>query len=412
REERSEYEEARWIVRQIQTLVSEGEGSLNDYAIFYRTNAQSRVLEELLRTNSVPYKIVGGVRFYERMEIKDVLGYLKLTVNPSDDMAFKRVINTPTRGIGKTTVEKLEEFSMQEKLSLTEAAAKACDQRLFNAGTTSKIRKFLSLLDDLRELEKEHNMLDFYQLVLEKSLYLQSLKVEESIEAKARIENLEEFSNAMTQFMKERTEATLQNFLEEMALVSDIDSLDEEVNSVTLMTLHISKGLEYPIVFIVGLEENLFPSSRPSDEDEESSMEEERRLAYVGMTRAREKLFLTYARSRRVWGQEQFNPPSRFLKEIPQDLVQFTSAIEAPKFISRMTRPAPEDISQDFPDYDEFHDNESSDFRKGMKVRHPTFGVGSIFDTEGSGEQQKVSVLFSDQTIKKFVTKYARLERL
>lgn len=423
REERNEYEEARWVVKQIQNMIAEGEGSLNDYAIFYRTNAQSRVLEEQLRTNSVPYKIVGGVRFYERMEIKDILGYLKLSVNPTDDMAFKRIINTPTRGIGKTSVEKLEEYSMTHKLSLLDSARKACDERVFNAGTTAKIRNFTILMDDLIALSKEHSLLDFYQIVLENTGYLKSLQVEESVEAKARIENLEELSNAMTQFMKERTDATLQSFLEEMALVSDVDSLDEEQNSVTLMTMHISKGLEYPYVFIVGLEENLFPSGRSVEEDEESSLEEERRLAYVGMTRARQKLALTYARSRKVWGQEQFNAPSRFLKEIPNELVQFSTAMEQPKFVARQAAQYNSSYSDGYSgsskkynefdqsvDYDEFPDSDG--YSKGQKVRHPTFGVGSIFQTEGNGDQQKVSVLFADQTIKKFVAKYARLEKI
>lgn len=428
REEKSEYDEARWVVRQIQAMVTEGEGSLSDYAIFYRTNAQSRVLEEQLRSNGIPYKLVGGVRFYERMEIKDVLGYLKLSLNPADDIAFKRVVNVPTRGIGKTTIEKLEDFSVHQKISLMEAAGKAIEQRMFNAGTTGKLRNFLQLMSDLTVLSQEHNLLDFYQLVLEKAGYVAMLKSEESIEASARLENLEELSNAMTQFMKEREDATLQTFLEEMALVSDIDSLDENQASVTMMTLHVSKGLEYPYVFIVGLEENLFPSGRATDEDEEASLEEERRLAYVGMTRARQKLFMTYARSRKVWGQEQFNAPSRFLEEIPKELKHFTTAIEMPRFVSRMSsmsngaafgsspqyrsRSTGSDFdSQEFPDYESDSAEASGDFMKGQRVRHPTFGVGSIFQTEGSGEQQKVSVLFADQTIKKFVAKYARLEK-
>jgi DNA helicase-2/ATP-dependent DNA helicase PcrA len=428
REERTEYDEAKFVVRKIRELLAQGAADCQEMAIFYRTNAQSRVLEEQLRTSGLPYKIVGGVRFYERLEIKDVLGYLKLTINSKDDVAFKRVINVPARGIGKTTVEKLEELSVQEKISLTEATEKAIDQRLFNSGTTTKLRTFLNLMDDLRGLSKQHNLVDFYTLVLERSEYALKLKTEDSPEANARIENLEELSNAMTQFMKERPDHSLQAFLEEMALVSDIDSLDETVNSVTLMTLHVSKGLEYPYVWIVGLEENLFPSGMAAeDEDGDHSIEEERRLAYVGMTRARQKLTLTYARSRKVWGQEQYNQPSRFLKEIPKQYTEFSTALEQNSFVSRLAgassfgkttpstgsfqskvRSESEDYdTQEFPDYED-----ESSFSKGQKVRHPTFGVGSIFQTEGSGEQQKVSVLFADQTIKKFVAKYARLERI
>jgi len=214
-------------------------------------------------------------------------------------------------------------------------------------------------------------------------------------------------------------------------LVSDIDSLEEDQNSVTMMTLHVSKGLEYPYVFIVGLEENLFPSFRSDEEDDGHSIEEERRLCYVGMTRARQKLHLTYARSRKVWGQEQFNAPSRFLKEIPAEFTQLSTAIDTPRFVSQAAgrlgsgesswgtssfadkrRSNPSDFdSQDFPNYDE-EGSASSGLTRGMKVRHPTFGVGTIFETEGGGDQQKVSVLFADQTIKKFVTKYARLERV
>lgn len=435
-EEKSDYDEARWVIKKVISLVTEGTSTYSDCAVFYRTNAQSRVLEEQLRTHSIPYKLVGGVRFYDRLEIKDILGYLKLTVNPADDVAFKRVINVPARGIGKTTIEKLEEFSMEKKLNLTQAAAKACEERLFNAGTTAKIRGFLRLMEDLRDLHATSNLLDYYHLVLDKTLYVQSLKVEDSPESEARIENLEELSNAMSQFMKERTDNSLQSFLEEMALVSDVDSLDEEKNSVTLMTLHISKGLEFPNVFVVGLEENLFPSAQSVDEEEDRSLEEERRLAYVGMTRARERLFMTYARSRRVWGQEQFNPPSRFLKEIPEKLVQFTTALATPKFVSKygasQSANSSSSFSRDssssdsmrnyqrnfsskgtdpFPDYESGDEASSGGtLRKGSKVRHPTFGIGSVFETEGSGDMLKVSVLFSDQTIKKFVAKYARLE--
>lgn len=427
REERNEYDEARWVVKQIQSMVNDGDASLSDFAVFYRTNAQSRVLEEQLRTLSVPYKIVGGVRFYERMEVKDILSYLKLIMNTTDDMAFKRIINTPARGIGKTTVEKIEEHSMKEKISLFEAAKRMIDAKTFNAGTTSKIRGFINLMEDLVLQCQTMSLLDFYSVVVERSEYAQKLKAEESVEADARLQNLEELGNAISQFEKERKgEATLQNFLEEMALVSDIDSLDDELNSVTLMTLHISKGLEYPFVFVVGLEENLFPSGRANDDEDESSIEEERRLAYVGMTRARKKLFLTHARTRKVWGQEQFNAPSRFLKEIPANLVHQTTAIETPRFVSRMAQMTSsvspsngsfgrlsnfDDESQNFPDYEE-NFSSSADFQKGMRVRHPTFGVGSVFQTEGNGDQQKVSVLFSDQTIKKFVAKYARLEKV
>lgn len=435
REERNEYDEARFVAKTIQEMVSEGEGSYQDYAVFYRTNSQSRVLEEQLRTSSIPYRLVGGVRFYERMEIKDILGYLKISLNPADDMAAKRIINVPTRGIGKTTVEKVEALAFEGKITFLTAIQKAIDTKIFNAGTTSKLRRFLDLIYELEDYAKTYKLDDFYHLVLEKSEYLKALKLEDTAEAEARIDNLEEFDNAIAQFMKERgEESTLQTFLEEMALVSDADKLNQEVNSVTLMTLHISKGLEFPYVFIVGLEESLFPSLR-QDENSQEDIEEERRLAYVGMTRARKKLFLTYARTRKLWGQDQSNPPSRFIEEIPREFVEFKTNVTNAFFHKYAHQPSrsndffsenqssrsfikkgKSNYSEDGFESQGFPEDEGSgsgkSYRKGMRVKHPTFGVGSVFETEGAGEMLKVSVLFSDQTIKKFVVKYARLEIL
>ncbi|MGZ3771590.1 MAG: ATP-dependent helicase [Bdellovibrio sp.] len=438
REEKNEYDEARFVAKTIQTMMNEGEGSYNDYAIFYRTNAQSRVLEEQLRTLAIPYRLVGGVRFYERMEIKDMLSYMKLAINPADDIALKRIINVPARGIGKTTIEKIEEYATQHQLSMYLAAQKACDERLFNAGTTGKIRRFIDIMSELQTSATQFKIVDFYHIVLDRTDYLTALKKDESPEAQARIENLEELDNAIAQFAKERgEEASLTSFLEEMALVSDVDSLNQEQNSVTMMTLHISKGLEYPYVFIVGMEENLFPSGRSIDSDGEEDVEEERRLAYVGMTRARQKLWLTYTKMRRVWGQEQINPPSRFIKEIPQNFIEFKTAVEAPRFVSRYgagsfdsdksfgsprwaapgsdrnkARSQSFDESQSFPDYENEGAVQGNQYSKGMRVRHPTFGPGTIYSTEGTGDNFKVSVMFTDNTVKKFVVKYARLERI
>ncbi len=431
REEKNEYDEARFVAKTIQSMVNDGDGSYNDYAIFYRTNAQSRVLEEQLRTLSIPYRLVGGVRFYERMEIKDMLSYMKLAINPADDMALKRIINVPARGIGKTTIEKIEELAAQRNISMYTAAVFACEERFFNAGTTGKIRRFLEIMNDLQQSAQTFKLVDFYHIVLDRTEYLMALKKDESPESLARIENLEELDNAIAQFAKERgDESTLVSFLEEMALVNDVDSLDQEQNSVTMMTLHISKGLEYPYVFVVGVEENLFPSARASGSDSEDEVEEERRLAYVGMTRARKKLWLTYTKMRRVWGQEQFNPPSRFIKEIPQQFIDFKTATEGPRFINRYgsssstgsswgstgsdrNKPRNEswDDDQSFPDY-ENEGSSSSGFSKGMRVRHPTFGAGTVYATEGTGDTLKVSVMFTDNTVKKFVVKYARLEKI
>ncbi|OYZ23457.1 MAG: ATP-dependent DNA helicase [Bdellovibrio sp. 28-41-41] len=433
REERSEYDEARYVVKTLQTWMTEGEGTYNDYAIFYRTNSQSRVLEEQLRTASIPYRIVGGVRFYDRMEIKDILCFLKLCLNPADDIAVKRIINVPTRGIGKTTVEKIDEIVDRDKITFLNAIAKAIETRVFTAGTTGKLRRFLDLLEEIRGLSQNYRLDELYPLVLEKTEYLKALKAEGTTEAEARIDNLEELDNAIAQFLKERgDEGTLQTFLEEMALASDADKLKQEVNSVTMMTLHISKGLEFPYVFIVGLEDGLFPSLRFESEGEDD-LEEERRLAYVGMTRARKRLSLSYAKTRKIWGQDQAHPPSRFLKEIPSELVQFKTSVtnnffdrygsssgssyggsqtSAPSYSAGRSTSKRKSYDDDF-DVQSHPDEDAPSkpsFAKGMKVRHPTFGTGSVFETEGSGELYKVSILFADNTIKKFVVKYARLE--
>ena len=453
REEDNEYNEARYVVGEIQKLISDSDVSPTDIAIFYRTNAQSRVLEEQLRTRSLPYKLVGGTKFYERMEIKDVLGYMKLVLNPTDDIALKRIINVPARGIGKTTIDRLEEFSNQRGTNMIEGAALAVDNREFNAGTTSKLRAFLNILEKLRLMaqDKKNTLPDLYHAILDETQYVIRLKEEDNPEADARIENLEEFDNAIVKFKEERgEEATLQTFLEEMSLVSDQDSLDDEgqeEKSVTMMTLHISKGLEYPVVFIVGMEENLFPSFRAADESgDPTAIEEERRLAYVGMTRAEKRLFLTYARTRKVWGSDQQNPPSRFLKELPKEGVVHQTSSARPRFMDRMrermgssgdfddndtswagtvTKGKPHPLmgnQEAMPNYEDFGDDSfdegggsgggSGGFAKGMRVRHPSYGVGSILSVEGNGADLKVSVVFTDKTVKKFVAKYARLERV
>ena len=426
-EDVNEYEESRFVVKNIEALMGAPSETLSyqDFAVFYRTNAQSRVIEDLMRGHSIPYRLVGGVKFYERREIKDVLCYLKTFVNPADDIAVQRIINVPARGIGKTTIEKIQEVGITEKVTFYDAIELAVQRRLVHAGATRKLRDFRALTDRLTEKSKVMKLSELFVEVLDATEYVIRLKEENTPESQARIENLEEFANAIRQFEQERgEEATLTNFLEEMALVSDADKAEQGDNVVTLMTLHISKGLEFPVVFIVGMEEGLFPSARSIDSTDPTSVEEERRLAYVGMTRARRRLFLTYARTRRVWGQEQMHPPSRFLREIPPEFVhndartpQRSSFVDRnrEKFAGRAAAGADRGLSlvksMDFdvmPDYETGGGNRG--YEKGMNVRHPTFGAGSIYQVEGEGEMQKVSVVFHDQTFKKFVVKYARLE--
>lgn len=455
----NEYDEARFIANHVEKLLNSGSAP-HDVAIFYRTNAQSRVIEEQLRLKSIPYKIVGGMKFYDRKEIKDIIGYLKVILNPNDDVALKRIINVPTRGLGKSTIEKIESIAVQDGVSFLEALNTAIKTKIVTAGTLKKLTSFFELMSKLKtKLDTPLN--DLYLLVLDESGYLKSLKEENTLESKARIENLEELNNAIVQFSKERqNEATLQTFLEEMSLVSDIDSVDDSFNSVTLMTLHISKGLEFPVVFMVGMEEGLFPGHQKINDANESEMEEERRLCYVGMTRAREKLFMLHSRTRKVWGQDQFHPPSRFLSELPEDYVQRNQSAARPKFLDSYAENPSSKFNGNgygyrnsdsnsysnsysssnsnynsnqsakgkstftaktitrkkadpFPDYDDHGDSsEHGSLRKGLKVKHPTFGIGSIYEIEGAGDSEKVSVLFRDNTIRKFITKYARLELL
>jgi DNA helicase-2/ATP-dependent DNA helicase PcrA len=434
----NEYEEARLVATEIERLMREHAYKRRDFAIFYRTNAQSRVLEDLMRSHSLPYKLVGGVKFYDRMEIKDVLGYLKVLLNPTDDVAMKRIINTPARGIGKTTIDRIEEVALEHKIDFFSAITKTVELRLVHSGAARKLRDFVNLIEGLKLNMEGKALSALYLEVLDRTEYVIRLKEEATPESQSRMENLEEMQNAIRQFEEERgDEGTLQNFLEEIALVSDVDKYDETQDFVTLMTLHISKGLEYPVVFIVGCEEGLFPSGRALDESDEDGLEEERRLAYVGMTRARERLYLTHTRVRRVWGQEQQHPPSRFLNELPLEYVDNRSQIQRPKFVDRYANvgskgpraepPASNYSSKvaarnrpnlsvvpvdEMPDYERFSDDGAGvkGYVKGMRVRHPTFGVGSVFQVEGEGDNQKISVVFADRTFKKFVAKFARLE--
>lgn len=444
REERNEYEEARYVVERIEGLMSaRPDKSYRDFAVFYRTNAQSRVLEDLLRSHSIPYKLVGGIKFYARKEVKDLISYMKVLLNPSDDVAIKRIVNVPARGIGKTTIEKIDEVSVARSLSFYEAMQWVAEHREVHSGATKKLQNFRFLIDQLRDQMTGLTISQLYHLILDSTGYARFLKEENTPEAQARIENLEELDNAIRQFEEEReAEATLQNFLEEMALVSDVDKMEDEENSVTLMTLHVSKGLEFPVVFIVGMEEGLFPSAHIFGSEGEEAVEEERRLAYVGITRAREKLFLTCARSRRVWGQEQSHSPSRFINEIPKEYLEPSGAVSSSSYLNRLrekyvSSDSPEvNLSSPrrsptggghrsvydknpFPDYeaddatgDDDESSPTTQLAKGMRVRHPTFGDGSVFAVEGQGDNQKVSVLFKSSLTKKFVVKYARLQVL
>ena len=428
-EESTEYAEARFVAQSIEGKMREDSYSFKDFAVFYRTNAQSRVLEDLFRNHSIPYKLIGGMRFYERKEVKDIISYLKVILNPADNVSLKRIVNTPVRGIGKNTIEKVESLASEQGLSLFDSLLYTAEHRHVHAGACKKLLHFRHMMDSFIGDFKDLSLSEIYHNILDETHYVQKLKGENTPESQARIENLEELDNAIRQFEKERgEEASLQNFLEEMALLSDIDNEKKDDEAVTLMTLHVSKGLEFPIVFIVGMEDGLFPSARAiHSEDDTSALEEERRLAYVGMTRAQKKLFLTHSRTRKVWGQEQSHPPSRFIQEIPRKYIFQSTALRRPQsfhqdnFTSYGTRfqsaqqRAQQQAQQQMPSYENFSDeppSQSTPLEKGSRVKHPSFGIGSVFKVEGQGDNLKVSVLFANKTSKKFIVKYARLEVL
>lgn len=423
----TEYDEALAIAYTIQRLTQQQQYSLSDIAIFYRTNAQSRVLEEKLRNLNIPYKIFGGLKFYDRKEIKDINAYMRLVVNPKDDVSFRRVINTPSRGLGKSTLDKIENYARQMDLSLIEASIQCLESAAFTGRTQSKLQSFLDILSQLRESCEQKALPEFYQDLLMISQYLPALEAEDTVEANSRIQNLEEFGNAIARYLElNPNETHITQFLHHMALVSDAEANEDDVNTVTMMTLHIAKGLEFPVVFVTGLEEGLFPhiasgASRTSEDsedtedsdqrDENMEMEEERRLFYVGMTRAEQKLYLSYSHQRKVWGQNQFQRPSRFIEEVPKQFLKQQISRSPNRFWDRHASPTSSVASSNpFPDYENEDSSSQSLYRKGKRVHHPQFGPGVIQSVEGEGLKEKVSVLFDNRTFKKFLSQYANLK--
>ena len=328
----SDYEESLYIAKKIRQLFNQGV-PYEDMAVLYRTNAQSRGIEEALMSNSLPYKIVGGLRFYERKEIKDIVAYLKLIYNVNDNQSLRRIINVPKRGIGDTTVKKLADLADSKDLSIFDILNDIDNYEDFTSRHKALLTGFRDIINNLVAKQNSFSLSEFVSHVLEYSGYIAELKAEDTVENQSRLENLQEFINVVREFeldeegMYFEDEAedlgALGNFLTQVALVSDVDEVKDNDKSVTLMTLHAAKGLEFPIVFLSGLEEGMFPSSRSIGQFENSQeIEEERRLMYVGITRAKDRLFLTWAQRRRVWGDIKFFPPSRFIEEIPSNLIQ------------------------------------------------------------------------------------------
>lgn len=408
--------EARFVSGEMARLQRSGL-QLSEMAAFYRTNAQSRLLEEALAAEGIPYHIVGGVRFYARLEIKDILAYLRLLENPADELSLKRVVNVPPRGIGAATLDRITELAARERLSLAEAFAAAGRSTLLAAGPRSKVAAFADLLQQFRQIAATSSLPDLVRAVMEESGYLGRLKESRDEEDAERLENLAQLVSAVEEFSETNPDAGLADFLEQVALVSDLERGASGVPSVTLMTLHAAKGLEFKAVFMVGMEERLFPHVRTLDDRD--GMEEERRLCYVGMTRARQRLYLLRASRRMIFGQEQTNLPSRFLKEIPAELLaQVDSAETANRRqassllpVSSHNLAAVAAVAAEVELVPEPPDEYDTTLFVGMRVRHARFGIGTIRKIEGGGDDQKVIVWFAQGGPKKLLVRFAGLER-
>jgi len=403
--------EALWVTTTMQQqAVSEGR-TYREFAVLYRTNAQSRAFEEMLRAQRIPYTVVGGVRFYQRREIKDLVAYLRVIVNPADDVSLRRILNVPRRGIGKTSEEKLLAHAMAGGQPLRQSLSTGTDS--IGGAPGKKLKAFGELLDRFTALADELTPPRLAERIASETGMMEELVVEDSHDGKGRVDNVKEFIAGLAEFCEREPEATLGAYLEEIALLTDVDQYDSEPDRVTLMTLHAAKGLEFPVVFLCGLEEGLFPLSRSLDSVDD--LEEERRLFYVGVTRAREKLFLTWSHTRRRFG-EMVNLRSRFLDEIPANLYEEQNL----GYRTAHLYHRPSQIRSGFPGRehrteDDLMDTDQSGrqsdgFTVGARVRHAQFGEGRIIRVLGGGEHLQLEIIFQERFKKKLLARYAKLE--
>ncbi|WP_318451955.1 DNA helicase II [Photobacterium leiognathi] len=396
----NELDEARFAVGKIKEWRDQG-GSLNETAFLYRSNAQSRVLEEALIQAGLPYRIYGGMRFFERQEIKDALSYMRLISNRNDDASFERVVNTPTRGLGDRTLETIRLAARDRGLTMWQASITLLEEQVLAGRAGNALRRFIELINALEDDTAELPMYQQTDEVIRNSGLRAMYEQEKGEKAQARIENLEELVTATRQFeIPEEAEdmSPLAAFLAHAALEAGDGQADDFEDAVQLMTMHSAKGLEFPVVFMVGVEEGMFPSSRTTEEV--GRLEEERRLCYVGMTRAMQKLYITYAEMRRLYGKDNFHKPSRFIREIPEQFV------EEVRMKAQVSRPA---SSGRFSQAQVNNNFNETGFNLGQRVEHPKFGEGTIINFEGSGAQSRVQVAFNGEGIKWLVTQYAKL---
>jgi DNA helicase-2/ATP-dependent DNA helicase PcrA len=396
----NELDEARFIVGRIREWKREG-GKLIEAAVLYRNNAQSRVLEEALIQDGINYRIYGGLRFYERQEIKDALAYLRLINNRQDDAALERIINTPVRGIGDTTMDKVRENARSLQVTLWQSLQQMLANKQLTGRAANAISTFVRMIDQLEADSKDLSLDEQADHVIQLSGLMAMYLAEKGEKAQTRVENLNELVNACANATYVNTEemTPLSAFLSQAALEAGEYQAEEHSDAVQLMTLHSAKGLEFPLVFICGLEEGMFPSQQSGDDSER--LEEERRLCYVGMTRAMQKLYLTHAESRRLYGQEQYNRPSRFIREIPADCleeIRLTTNVSKPTQMNRFGSAASHSAF------------ENTGFKLGQRVLHDKFGEGTVLNYEGTGPQSRIQVNFDELGSKWLVTAYARLE--
>lgn len=397
----NEVDEARFVAGRVKDLFQQGV-NYHEMAVLYRSNAQSRVFEEAFFQQKIPHRIYGGQRFYERAEIKDILAYLRLTINPHADAAFERVVNRPTRGIGARTVERLREYARDQSVSLYGAAQALLSEQGLRGRAANSVADFLNLISEVSEKTQDLALWKRTELLLDSTGIQAFYERDKDGRAKDRIENLQEFVTATRQFGDEEVEESqdvLVAFLDHAALESGESQAEEGESAVQMMTLHSAKGLEFPIVFIAGMEEGLFPHQMSLDSPD--GLSEERRLCYVGITRAMRELFLTYAESRRLYGRENFNSPSRFLREVPTELMEEVRVRTSRPHRSAVAVPKA-GIS----------DEPTDGFQLGMRVRHPKFGEGTILHFEGRGPTARVQVNFDSEGSKWLVNQYARLVAL
>lgn len=401
----NEQEEAEFVCKEIKRIVEKGRKP-SDCAVLYRMNAQSRVLEEALMKYAIPYRVYGGLRFYDRKEIKDIIAYLRLIVNPEDDVSFRRIVNVPKRGIGDATLAILEEYAVKNGESLFSVALDSKTNAVLNNRTAKRLADFVNLISTLMAMKEVMGLTEFVQKLIEQTGYKEMLEAENTPESENRLENIKEFVSAAKEFEQANPEAGLVEFLENVALVSDLDKLDSANSAITLMTLHSAKGLEFPVVFLTGLEEGLFPHSRSMESDDE--IEEERRLCYVGITRAKERLYLSYALQRNLYGNPIINTPSRFLREIPDHLkvhlsYRSGSSKDFGKTVSSNNTRNMGSVS---------NPKLSSEYVLGEKVQHSKFGIGTIVSIIGEGSNKQIKIAFDQAGIRTFMADLAPLKKL